>query len=455
MRYKHNIEIEGRPVPILAFFGTRGGVGKSTISQYIAELLLSAPGYNGKHPNILLIDMDVNARQLTLNFVEQRVVASCPTIHELVRLNDADKVNAINITSLVDMRTKKEDQSHGELFFMPSAKREHKDVYSVGANADPEVLCELLSNIIQNIVTQNKISCVVIDCTAVVDNYTAAAATIADVAFCVSMVEPNSFDRIDEQGEKIAYINNQFDTNNLKAILNKFQRKDRIDVLQKTKEVFHSIPFTDELLRGEGFEKPDEMRLAIFKDYIAQLCEKMFRHRWPELVPPPSVTVPAEIAVLSHVADKLEQSPGMKRLRILQHLKLIGIILISISVISLLFVNKMQTNTFVSATPDSNMHSKNNNLDDYNERSSYYIVLSNTSIVGLFIGLGLIIYGIWASRRYKEMIEAINSLKLDVVWVLKQLENKDMRQRQRVRRLLKLALKLPETKQYLQSLKLV
>ena len=47
----NKIELNGRPVPVVAFFGTRGGVGKSTISSSMAELILSAPGYSNKPPN--------------------------------------------------------------------------------------------------------------------------------------------------------------------------------------------------------------------------------------------------------------------------------------------------------------------------------------------------------------------------------------------------------------------
>lgn len=449
MAYQHEIEMEGHRVPVIAFFGTRGGVGKSTASQYMAELVLSAPGYQGKHPNVLLIDMDVNARQLTLYFFEKHIVASCPTIHELVRLDDANSVNATNVTSLIT----NPDKPHGELVFVPSAKREHKDVYSVGSKADPTSLCKLLSDIIQNIVTQNKISCVVIDCTAGVDNYTAAAATIADVAFCVSLVEPNAFDRIDEQSEKISYINTDFDSNKLKTILNKSQRKDRIDHLTKTREVFHHIPFVDELLRGEGFDKPDEMRMAIFKDYIVQLCEKTFRHRWPELIPPPSVNVPPQIAVLSHVSHKLDQSPGMKRLRILQHLKLVGICLLVLSIAGLVYVSRFGEKTNASDTINIS-NTANGKSSQSSEEPNNYTILSNVSILGIVIGSGLICLGSWAYRRHKDMLEAINALKHDVVWVLKQLEEKDMRQRIRVKRLLKLAMGLPEARQYLQSLRL-
>jgi len=73
-------------------------------------------------------------------------------------------------------------------------------------------------------------------------------------------------------------------------------------------------------------------------------------------------------------------------------------------------------------------------------------VLSNVSILGLFIGFGLMMCGIWASRRYSDMLEAISALKLDVVWVIKQLEENDMRQRLRVKRLFRLAKGLPEMK---------
>jgi cellulose biosynthesis protein BcsQ len=456
MAYQHSIEMEGLPVPIIAFFGTRGGVGKSTISQYTAELILSAPGYNGKPPNVLLIDMDVNSKQLTQHYIEQHVVPSCPTIHELVRLNDASKATATNVTSLVEMQVSNKARPHGELFFIPSAKREHLDVYAVGAQAHPDQLCKLLSDIIQTTVSQNSVSCVVIDCTAGVDNYTAAAATIADVAFCVSLVEPKAFDRIDEQSAKISHINADFDKNKLKTILNKSHRKDRIDLLKQTRDVFHYIPYTDELVRGEGFEEPDELRMAIFKDYVVQLCEKVFRHRWSKLIPPPSVTVPPQIAVLSQVAHKLDQSPGMKRLRVLQNLKVVGICCLALSIVGLIYVSRMgsSSQTSTSEVTDSIINGGDTASLSDREATSSYTAMSNVSILGLIAGLSLFVWGSWASRRYKDMLEAINALKLDVVWVIKQLEEKDMRQRQRVQRLLKLATRLPEIRHYLQSLRL-
>ncbi|MHC4474285.1 MAG: hypothetical protein ACYTEL_01485 [Planctomycetota bacterium] len=459
----NNIELNGRPVPVIAFFGTRGGVGKSTISSYMAELILAAPGYNRNPPNVLLIDMDVNARQLSMQYVEQHVVSACPTIHELVRLNEASQISSTNVTSLVDKpKEGGKDRPHGELFFVPSAKREHTDVYSVGANADPDELCKLLSDLIQNIVIQDNISCVILDCTAIIDNYTAAAATIADAAFCISLVEPKAFDRVDEQGEKIRHICKNFDPGKLKAILNKSRRKDRIDLLKKTKDVFYAIPYTDELLRGEGFEKPDELRVAIFKDHIVQLCDKILRHRWPELVPPPSVTVPAEIAVLSQVADKLEHSPGMKRLKMLRRLKAIGAFILAVSIACLIVVSKMdlpnpapiaetETELYADSPNKAPLADTKNELTGESRDASSSsggrfgrTVLSNISILGLFIGFGLMMWGVWASRRYSDMLEAISALRLDVVWVIKQLEENDMRQRLRVKRLFRLARGLPE-----------
>ena len=322
----------GHRVPIVALIGTRGGVGKSTVAQYMAEMVVSAPGIDGQPPNVLVVDLDVHSRQLT-QYYRAKALTSCPTIHQLVQQGLPPNFQPINVTSQI-ARLGKAGTRHGELHLIPSASSEDDDVYRVAAAMPATEMAQLLTELIQQVVANNRISCVVLDCTAHIDTYAAAATSIADAVLCVSLVEPNCFERGEEQGRKIRSQVPTFDPERVKLVLNKYVYADRLQELARIKSYYHAIPFSNEVVDSQTWpaSKIDELRLAILMDYIGQLVEKILKDRWPGLVPPPSVMVPKEVAYLAAVAPKLSGAKGIRRLSLMRRLVWVGAVIIILAV---------------------------------------------------------------------------------------------------------------------------
>lgn len=435
----NSIRLNGQPIPLVALIGTRGGVGKSTIAQYFAEMVLSAPGRDGRPPNVLLIDLDVHSRQTTQHY-RAGSLQSCPTIHQLVQQDLPPNFVPMNVTSQVPEQAKARLR-RGELYLVPSASSQEDDVYKVAAKIPAEQMADLLTRLIQQVVVNNQISCVILDCTAHIDTYAAAAASIADAVLCTSLVEQHCFERCDEQGRKIRSQVPSFDPERVKPILNRYRHSDRLQDLSRIKPYYHAIPFSDEVIDGQDWPgaKVDELRLAIFKDYVGQLIEKVLKPSWPGLVPPPSVMVPAEVAYLASVAHKLFTASGMKRLSIIRHLVWLGVVLLVFAIAGLYRSGNMMDATVTTGQSQFFGLSRQE--------------LSNGSLLifllgGLFMGVAL-----WARMRYKKIINSIQELiQGREIWVMRQMES-GSEGRITVGRLMRLAFQLKEAREFIGRLR--
>ncbi len=435
-----------RQVPVISFFGTRGGVGKSTIAQYVAELLLSAPGTDGNGPSVLLVDLDVHHRQLTRQYMES-TFANSPTFNDLVSLDDPSKVCALNVTAQVKIQKGTSDDRNGELYFIPSASREDVDAYLTGAKADPGRVKEIMVTALQQAVDSHQVSCIVIDCTAIIDMYTAVAAEISDAALCITLAEPAAFDRVDDQSARISAIRPQFSDGFMKTVVNKYLRADRLDDLKKTRDIYHAIPFTKEVLdETEGFDNIDELRLAIFKDYVVQLLEKVFRFQWPELIPPPSIAFPAYITHLATIAPRLKNSRWMKILRAGIHLTWIGLLLSVIGIGGLTYSSRMPSNVTESERTRDLSYTEVAAYSYFTDRTA----TSNASILFLLFGGVMLSAGLTARKRNALLNVAIDSLVQErEIWLMRQLE-KGKKEQRTVMRLFEMSKGLPETNQFLE-----
>jgi cellulose biosynthesis protein BcsQ len=91
-------------VPIIAFFGTKGGVGKTTITNKFADLVASAE----KRPKVLLIDFDVDARGTTILRTRGRSF-SCKAIHDYIAERSSNVEEVIDVTDTIEVRGKNKD----------------------------------------------------------------------------------------------------------------------------------------------------------------------------------------------------------------------------------------------------------------------------------------------------------------------------------------------------------
>lgn len=310
----------GRRIPVVAFFGTKGGVGKTTISKRFAELMTLADS----GPNILLIDGDVHHRGMTVEMKTQTHVA-CNTIHDYIVSKNVDNVEAANITAVL----KGARPESGSLFFIPASSPDSDHVFLESANIGADKLLEILHQVVAKATQRYDCECVVIDCGPIIDPYTAASAMLADRAFIIGQNEPISFSSLKTYPSRIRDFYTDFRTDKMKVIINKVRGWEQLEQrkLQGQEEIFAAIPFTMDIVDvSEGLSATNDMQLMLFEDHIAKIIEKVFRGDYPELVPPGQSLLPPEWGSLVQNPERLEHAAPIKRLGMLRLLLPIGLL---------------------------------------------------------------------------------------------------------------------------------
>jgi cellulose biosynthesis protein BcsQ len=310
----------GRQIPVVAFFGTKGGVGKTTISKRFAELMTLADSA----PNVLLVDGDVHHRGMTVQVKTQTHVA-CNTVHDYVVSKNVDNVEAANITAVVAGGR----PDSGSLFFVPASSPDSDHVFGESALIGAEKLLEILQQVIAKATQRYDCKCVVIDCGPIIDPYTAAAAMLADRAFIIGQNEPISFSSLKTYPSRIRDFYPEFRTDKMKIIINKVRGWEQLEQrkLQGQEEILASIPFTMDIVDvSEGLSATNDMQLMLFEDHIAKIIEKVFNSDYPELVPPGQSLLPREWGSLVQNPENIERAPAIKRLGMLRLLLPIGLL---------------------------------------------------------------------------------------------------------------------------------
>ena len=77
----------GKKIPIVAFFGARGGVGKTTIARKFAEHVVKA----SVRPNVLIVDTDVYNRGMTVEMTSE-MPFTCKTVHDYIASQNVSDV---------------------------------------------------------------------------------------------------------------------------------------------------------------------------------------------------------------------------------------------------------------------------------------------------------------------------------------------------------------------------
>jgi MinD-like ATPase involved in chromosome partitioning or flagellar assembly len=206
---------ERPPIPIIAFFGTQGGVGKTTILNHFVDLLaLARPG-----TKILIVDFDVETMATTK--LRTPRAFDCKTMHDYVSTRSAMLESALEVTTSIQARDRATELGESRVYLLPAATDDAEKRFEVAAKIPPDELLEIVSSLIGDATKKYDISCVVVDCEAKVEwPYTAAAAHLATEAFVIGRDETPTWDALKTYTEKIKEFYPDFKSAKAHVILN-------------------------------------------------------------------------------------------------------------------------------------------------------------------------------------------------------------------------------------------
>lgn len=294
----------GRRPPIIAFFGTKGGVGKTTLTNKFADLVALADG----NPRVLLIDFDVDARGSTVLRTRGRPIAT-KTIHDYIAGRTAAVEEIIDVSDTVEVRSdRRRSVAAPSVYIMPSATPDALATFKTVAGLEYPELLSLVTRLIEGAIEKHKIDCVLIDCGPTIDPYTATAAHIADRAFIIGQNEPISFEALREYRAKIRndYFPD-FNSTKMNVILNKVRG------LPESQDYFALIPFTIDVVDlSEGLPDVDAVRLTLLDHYVFDIVKRTLGQDWGHLVPDAQVILGDDWLHLLEMAPALSRSPLLR-----------------------------------------------------------------------------------------------------------------------------------------------
>lgn len=291
-------------VPIIAFFGAKGGVGKTTITNKFADLVASAGG-NSK---VLIIDFDVSARGTTI-FRTKGNPFHCKTLHDYIATRSAVVEDAIDVTETMEIRSKSHVNREGLIYLIPSATPDARETFRAIALIEPDELLKIIRTLIDSAIKKYNINCVLIDCGPTLnDPYTAAAAHIADQAFVIAQNEPTCREALKNYTSKIMEFYHNFNTMKMRIVLNKVRA-----VVPEQMGFFSVIPFTMDIVDiSEGIKDIDEIRLTLLDHYIFDIVKRSFEKTLPQLIPDAKIILPEGWRKLVENASEMAKSFRIK-----------------------------------------------------------------------------------------------------------------------------------------------
>jgi cellulose biosynthesis protein BcsQ len=327
------IMIDGQLIPIVAFYSMQGGVGKSTLARKFAELVTAAPGREGYKPNVLLVDLDVEAEGLTYRLTQGNRQGN-KTVHEVMASKNVTGAEAIQVTLRGGSSEDDNSQFRGKLYLMPAAQSDARGLFDTIANIPKEELIKLLLDMLTDLVRRYKISCVVIDCAPAANPYSAAAATLADVPLFIGRNESASYEKIRVLPERFREWYEDFQPANQRVIINAVAARELYEIRAKQFDVFDFIPLTsDVILETEGVTKDiDSLRMMLFDKYIIDIINKVFVGKNHLIPKAPEVVGPKYLEMLDKLPN-CDAAPKIRQLKILRHLRWAGVALVVIGIV--------------------------------------------------------------------------------------------------------------------------
>lgn len=327
---KNNIKVKNHHVPLIAFFGTKGGVGKTTIVNKVSSLIARAQS----RPNILMVDFDIHHRGLTVLRTGDNF--KCPTIHEYLYDETLKFDRAHEVTP--------SDQANeqGREYIIPASNLTAQNVFESLTHTKPELLVERLSTLLKEAAAKYDIKLIIIDCGPIVDPLTASAAFMSDDAFIIGQNEPITFRSLQSYTTRIREFLSDFGASNVRVILNKVRGR----VTQQT-AIFAVIPFTLEVVDiSEGLTNIDEVRLTFLDDCIRDLIKNIFKNKHDEFIPDYESVCTVTQRQAINMIDSYRQSRWYKRTKRLSLLLYAGLVMVMGAIL-------IYAITQLSGSPDS------------------------------------------------------------------------------------------------------
>jgi cellulose biosynthesis protein BcsQ len=322
---------QGQEVPVVAFYSVQGGVGKSTLARKFAELVTVAPGREGRKPNVLLVDLDVEAQGLSFRLA-QGLRQSFRTVHEIIAERNVSQAQAITVTGAVSLAQGNPLQ-RGQLYLMPAAPPEARGLFDTIATVEKDELIKLLLDMIKANVLQYDISCVVIDCAPGANPYTAAAATLADIPFLIGRNEQATYDQIRVLPERFREWYDRFQPAKQRVIINAVAVKDLYASRAQQYSIFYYIPLSNDVIKEtEGLAQTGSLQTLLFEKYMVDIIKQVFagkNHLIPEA---PDVVGQEWLDTLGRLSS-LNAAPKLRRLRPLIPLLPLGVALVLIGIL--------------------------------------------------------------------------------------------------------------------------
>jgi cellulose biosynthesis protein BcsQ len=318
MQGDNHIIVEGRLVPVIAFFGTKGGVGKTTIVDKFSTLV--ARGSHG--PKVLMVDFDVHHRGLTVLRTLDRN-EKCLTVHQYLADESLTFERAFDVT--------KTDYSgqRGKEYLIPSSDLAAEKVYQNVSHLDPDAIVRRITELLRAASAKYQIDLILVDCGPIVDPLTASAAFMSDKAFIIGQNEPITFQSLQNYAMKIRDFFPGFESAKVRVILNKVRGR-----IIHHAAIFATIPFTMEVVDySEGLENIDEIRLAYLDSCVREIISSVFRQQNSELIPGhETVLTPSQKEVIDRIANYSE-TKWYRRLKRLAPLFFAGCCAVLLSIV--------------------------------------------------------------------------------------------------------------------------
>jgi cellulose biosynthesis protein BcsQ len=318
-----NVLLHGNSVPIVAFYSVQGGVGKSTLARKFAELVTLAPGRDGRKPNVLVVDLDVDTQGITFRFTGgQR--EGVKTVHEVIAEQSPTFAQALNVTMAVELASGN-PQARGQLYLMPAAPPEAKGIFDTGAKTDRSQLFRLLQSMIQTLVTKYDISCVVIDCPPHANPYSAAAAALSDVPLLIGRNEQTTYEQLRVLPERFREMFPEFQLAKQRVIINAVTVKEIYEKRAQQYGILDYIPMVSDVIHEtEGLRRIGSFRLLLFEKFVVDIIKKVLVGE-NHLIPDAPSIVGEEWAEAIAKLDRCQDAPKVRRLKVAAFARWVGL----------------------------------------------------------------------------------------------------------------------------------